>query len=157
MPISDEALQRPKNRFIAVKGEAAVGQAIGALQALGGQGWWHLVVQMDDGSWGVTRFSVLLRTLETTPNAAELRLGSWIGLESAAAAEQDSMETKAAEALVRVSRILIVTRGGLPTGILVKDVSRGGSLVPGATLSELGGKYVNLKDYASILLSSSKK
>ena len=50
MPISDEALQSPKNNFIAVKGEATVGQAIAALQGEGGQPWWHLVVRMDDGS-----------------------------------------------------------------------------------------------------------
>ena len=36
MPISDEALQSPKNNFIAVAREASVGQAVAALQGRGG-------------------------------------------------------------------------------------------------------------------------
>ena len=72
MPISDEALQNEKNRFIAVKGDANVGQANAALQAEGGQPWWHLLVQADDGSWGVTRFADLYASLERMASAAEL-------------------------------------------------------------------------------------
>ena len=59
MPIADEALQDPKNRFIAVAGDAKLGQAIAALESVGGQAWWHLVVQRDDGSWATARFNEL--------------------------------------------------------------------------------------------------
>jgi hypothetical protein len=158
MPISDEALQNEKNQFIAVRGDATVGQAVAALQAEGGQPWWHLLVQMDDGSWAVTRFTDLHQALEGTPTAAEIRLGGWPGLVAASAVEQDSMETRAAEAMARTSggRVLVVTAGGLPTGILVEGVSRGATSISSAKLNELGGNYVNLKDYGSILLSSSR-
>jgi len=159
MPISNEALQDPKNNFLAVRGEATIGQAIAALQSQGGQPWWHLVVQMDDGSWGLTRFNDLYRRLGKRADAAEIRLGAWNGLQIATAVEQDSIETRAAEAMARRSSsgVLVVTHGGLPVGTIVADVNRGGASVPAAKLADLGGKYVNLKDYGSILLSSSKK
>ena len=158
MPISDEALQNAKNRFIAVKGEATVGQAIAALQQEGGEAWWHLVVQMDDGSWGVARFSELHSALVGTVAALEIRLGSWPGLIRADAVEQAGMETKAAVALAKQSdaRMLVVTEAGLPKGILVESVMRSAAAITSARLGELGGKYVNLKDYGSILLSSSR-
>lgn len=159
MPISDEALQDAKNRFLAVSGDATVGQAITALQVQGGQPWWHLVVQMDDASWGVTRFSDLYLALKDLAGAAEIRLGSWDGLTEAPVVERDSVDTRAAEALVAKSatQVLVVTVEASPVGLLVGDVRRGGPSVSAAKLGELGGKYVNLKDYGSILLSSSKK
>jgi hypothetical protein len=159
MPISDEALQSPKNSFIAVTGEATVGQAIAALQALGGQPWWHLVVKMDDGSWGITRFSDLIAPLAKMAAASEIRLGGRKGLTTAIAIERDSMETRAAQALARKSpgRLAVVTVGGAPVGILAEGVTRSAAaLVSTASLNDLGGKYINLKDYGSILLSSSK-
>jgi len=69
------------------------------------------------------------------------------------------MDTHAAEMMAAQSsaRVLVVTENALPVGILVEIVTRAGTSVPSAQLSELGGKYVNLKDYGSILLSSSKK
>ena len=159
MPISDEALQNAKNNFIAVRGGATVGQAIAALQDLKGQHWWHLLVHKDDDSWGVTSFTDLYHALESITNAADIRLGDWQGLASAVAVERDSMETRTAENMAaRTSaRVLVVTENAMPVGMLVEGVTRGGSSVPSAQLTELGGKYVNLKDYGSILLSSSKK
>jgi hypothetical protein len=158
MPISEAALQNAKNRFVAVKGDATVGQAIAALQVQGGQPWWHLVVQMDDGSWGVCTFTELHQTLERMAAAADVRLGGWHGLTGVAAVEQDAMETNAADSLARKckGRVLVVTSHGIPIGILVGEVSRGGPSISSAKLSELGGRYVNLKDYGAILLSSSK-
>ena len=79
MPISEAALQDSKNCFLAVKGDASVGQAFGALQGEGGQQWWHLVVQMDDGSWRVTRFSDLYVALKTCPMPLRFHLGLWDG------------------------------------------------------------------------------
>lgn len=164
MPISDEALQNEKNRFIAVKGEATLGQAIAALRELGGQPWWHLVVRMP-GSWGVARFSEVVANLAGTTAASETRLGDLNQLKTAPAVERGSIETKAAEALARKSlaRVLVVTEKALPIGILVEGVKRGAA--PGGhvlsltspNLDQLGGKYVKLKDYGSILLGSSKK
>ncbi len=158
MPISDEALQNAKNRFIAVTGNATVGQAIAALRGEGGQPWWHLLVQMDNGSWGVTRFSDLYQSLEKMATAAEVRLGGRKGLTKANAIERDSMETRAAQTLARKSPdgLLVVTANGTPIGILVEGVSRGALAISSAKLDDLGGKYVNLKDYGSILLSSSR-
>jgi len=75
MPISDDALQKEKNRFIAVTSDAKFGQAIAALTSFDGEPWWHLVVRMDDGSWRVAKFSDLRESLANTPNAADLRLG----------------------------------------------------------------------------------
>ena len=159
MPISAETLKDAKNSFLAVRGDATIGQAIAALRSQGGQSWWHLVVCMDDGSWGLTRFNELYRRLANKADAAEIRLGAWEGLQLASAVEQDSIETRAAEVLARKSDsgVLIVTRDGLPVGTIVANVSRGGASIPAAKLADLGGKYVDLKNYGSILLSSSKK
>ena len=168
MPISDEALQNPKNRFIAVTADAKFGQAIAALQSVGGQPWWHLVVQRDDGSWASARFSEVGRLLGAAPDAAEIRLGNADALRAAAAIERNTTETKAAQALARKSptHVLVVTDNGMPVGILVEGITRaagtptqspGGLVAPSASLDELGGKYIKLKDYGSILLSSSKK
>ena len=168
MPISDEALQNPKNRFIAVKSDAKLGQAIAALNGLDGQPWWHLVVQMDDGSWRVARFNELSESLGVATDPAEIRLRDVNNLRGASAVEQRTIETKAAQALARKSptQVLVVTDNGAPVGILVEGVTRGAAVpsrsagalvVPSASLDELGGKYVKLKDYGSILLGSSKK
>lgn len=159
MPISNEALENAKNRFIAVKGKATVGQALAALQQQGGQPWWHLLVQTDDGSWGVTRFTDLCQELETTPSDPDARLDAWPGLLQAKVIEHGSMETRAAQALAKKSKgsVVVVTEGALPLGILFEGVSRSGKSVAPARLGELCGKYVNLKDYGSILLASSRK
>ena len=159
MPISDEALQNEKNRFIAVKGDANVGQAIAALQAEGGQPWWHLLVQADDGSWGVTRFADLYASLERMASAADVRLGGRKDLTVATTVERDRLETRAAQALALKSPggLLVVTVDGMPVGILAEGVSRAALSISFAKLNDLGGKYVNLKDYGSILLSSSSR
>ena len=159
MPISEAALQNTKNRFLAVKGDASVGQALGALQSEGGQPWWHLVVQMDNGSWRVIRFSNLYIALKDMANAAEMRLGSWDGLIETIAVERDSIDTRAAESLANksASQVLVVTVDASPVGLLVEDVTRGGPSISSTKLGELGGRHINLKDYGSILLSSSKK
>ncbi len=157
MPISEAELQNAKNKFMAVSGDATVGQAIAALQWLGGQPWWHLIVQKDDGSWGVTRFADLYVALERMASAADVRLGGRKNLLSAIAIERDCMETRAAQALARTSpgRLVVVTVDGIPAGILVAGVSRGGLAISSAKLNDLGGKYIKLSDYGSILLSSS--
>lgn len=158
MPISDAALRNPKNRFLAVSGDATVGQAIAALKGVGGESWWHLLVKMDDGSWGATRFTDLYESMERMATAADVRLGGRKGLTVATAIDRDSLETKPAQALARKSpgSLLIVIVDNVPVGILFEGVSRGGLAISSAKLSELGGPYVNLKDYGSILLSSSK-
>ncbi|HXT64034.1 MAG TPA: hypothetical protein VN696_13430 [Pyrinomonadaceae bacterium] len=164
MPISDEALQNAKNRFIAVTGDAKLGQAVAALTSLGGQPWWHLVVRMDDGSWRVARFGELNESVADTEDAAEMFLRDAKQLRVASAVEQGSVETRAAQALARKSptHVLVVTDNGMPVGILVEGITRGaappgGPVMPSASLNELGGKYIKLKDYGSILLGSSKK
>ena len=158
MPISDETLQNEKNRFIAVSGDATVGQAIAALRAEGGQPWWHLLVRMDDGAWSVTRFTNLYSSLERMATAAEVRLGGRKDLTTATTVERDSLETRAAQALALKSPggLLVVTVNGLPVGILAEGLSRAAVSISFAKLNDLGGKYVNLKDYGSILLSSSR-
>jgi len=158
MPISEAALSDAKNSFLAVSGNASVGQAVGALQNQDGQPWWHLVVKMDDGSWGVIRFSDLYPVLKDKPDAADIRLGSSDVLLNASTVEKNDVETSAAETLAKKSesQVLVVTDGGLPVGLIIADVRRGAS-VPASKLADLGGKYVNLRDYGSILLSSSKK
>ncbi len=159
MPISNEALENTKNRFIAVKGEATVAQALAALQDLGGQPWWHLVVQTSEDAWGITRVGDLCQGLETTPTDSDSKLGDWPGLRQATLVEQDSMETRPAQALAKKSpgSVVVVTDGGLPLGILFEGVSRSSRGVPTTKLGDLCGKYVNLKDYGLILLASSKK
>ena len=158
MPISDEALRKPKNRFLAVSGDATVGQAIAALKGEGGESWWHLLVRMDDGLWGVIRFTDLYKSLERMANAADVRLGGRKGLTLATTVDRDSMETRPAQALARKSpgSLLIVSVDNVPVGILFEGVSRAGLAISSAKLGNLGGPYINLKDYGSILLSSSK-
>jgi hypothetical protein len=158
MPISDETLKNPKNRFLAVSGDATVGQAIAALRAEGGESWWHLLVRMDDGSWGATRFTDLYESLERMATAADVRLGGRKSLTIANTIDRASMETLPAQSLARKSpgSLLIVNVDGVPVGILFEGVSRGGLAISSAKLSQLGGPYINLKDYGSILLSSSK-
>jgi len=159
MPIAKEALENTRNRFIAVKGEATVAQTLAALQELGGQQWWHLVVQINKATWGIMRVGDLCQGLETTPTDSDARLGDWPGLKPGIVVEQDSMETRAAQALAKKSpgSVLLVTNGVMPLGILFEGVSRNTRSVPTAKLGDLCGKYVNLKDYGSILLASSKK
>jgi hypothetical protein len=161
MPISDEALRREKNSFIAVKGETTVGQAIAALKDLGGQPWWHLVVRLDGGSWGVAKFSDLCNSLGRMARASEVRLGGCKDLSVVNAVERKSLDTKAAQALARKSpgHILVVTVQGLPVGILVEGVTRGAAALSltSPSLDDLGGKYVKLSDYGSILLGASKR
>lgn len=160
MPISEEALRKEANRFIAVKGEARVGQALAAFQELEGQTWWHLVVQRPDGSWAVARFRDL-SALREVADAADTHINDLENLTATAAVERDTIETKEAQAQARKSpsRVLVVTANGMPVGILVEGVRRssGGSTLAAADVNRLGGKYVNLKDYGSILLGSSKK
>jgi thiamine pyrophosphate-dependent acetolactate synthase large subunit-like protein len=163
MPISDDALQKEKNRFIAVKGDAKFGQAIAALNAVGGQPWWYVVVQLNDGSWRAARISEIAAPLATNKNAAEIRLRDAAELNPAAVIERNSLETKAAQVLARKSPggVLVVTDNGAAVGILVEGVRRGGGTsglaLSSTSLDQLGGKYAKLKDYGSILLNSSKK
>jgi len=160
MPISDEALQSEKNRFVAVTADATVGQAIAAWQDLGGQPWWHLAVRMEDGSWRIARFSALYDSLGPAATASEIRLSGLKELTSVPSVERDSLDTSDAQALARKgpTRVLVVTADGLPVGILVEGVRRGaGLMVSSASIEELGGKYVKLKDYGSILLGPKKK
>lgn len=167
MPISDEALQNEKNRFIAVKGEATAAQAFAAFNALAGQLWWHIVIRMKDGSWCVARFNELLAAVESAASA-DFQISELNQLRPALAVERGSLETKAAQALARKSaaRVLVVTENGLPIGILVEGVRRGAAAphagagavtLTSTNLDQLGGKYVKLKDYGSILLGSSRK
>jgi len=158
MPISDEALNDPKNSFVAVTADATVGQAVAALQALGGQPWWHLVVKRDDGSWGITRFNDLFAALQRMAAASEVRLGGRKDLAAVQTIERDAMETRAAQLLARKNSagVLIVLAQGVPIGILAENVRRAALSISSASLSDLGGKYVNLKDYGAILLASSK-
>ena len=155
MPISDDALQKEKNRFIAVKGDAPVGQAIAVLNAVGGQPWWHVVVQLADGSWRAARLSEIGASLAGNKNAAETRLRDCAGLQIIVAVERNTLDIKAAQALARKSAggVLLVTDNGALVGILVEGVTRGAMLTP-QTLDQLGGKYVNQKDYGSILLGT---
>lgn len=163
MPISDDALQKEKNRFIAVKADAKFGQVIAALNSVGGQPWWQVVVQIADGSWRAARISEIAASLAANNNAAEVRLRDSAELNSVATVERNSLDTKAAEVLARKSSagVLVVTDNGALVGILVEGVRRGGGTgglaLSSTTLDQLGGKYVKLKDYGSILLSSSKK
>lgn len=158
MPVSDEALRKSKNSFVAVAADATVGQAIAALQDAGGQPWWYLIVERDDRTWGVTRFSDLFAALKKMATASEVRLGGRKDLIAAASVERDSMETGAAQALALKSpgRVLVITNGGTPAGILAEGGTRAVIALTSASLNDLGGKYVNLKDFGSILLSSSK-
>jgi len=157
MPISEEALRKETNRFIAVKGEATVGQALAAFNALEAQPWWHLVVQKLDGSWAVARF----RDLSALGDAADTHVNDLENLKAAAASERDTMETKDAQAQARKSpsRVMVVTDKGMPVGILVEGLRRsaGGPALAAPDVNRLGGKYINLKDYGTILLGSSKK
>ncbi|HEY6047219.1 MAG TPA: hypothetical protein VIU65_11490, partial [Pyrinomonadaceae bacterium] len=82
------------------------------------------------------------------------------------AVERNTLDSKAAQALAKKSAggVLVVTDNGAPVGILVEGVRRGGGAstsggmaLSSTSLDQLGGKYVKLKDYGSILLSSSKK
>jgi len=166
MPISDDALQNEKNRFIAVASDAKFGQAIAALNAVGGQPWWYVVVQLPDGSWRAARINEVAGPLVTNENAAEVLLRDSTELKNVAGAERNSVDTKAAQALSRRSPagVLVVTDNGAVVGILVEGVRRGGGAggpgglaLSSTSLDQLGGKYVKLKDYGSILLSSSKK
>jgi hypothetical protein len=160
MPISEEALRKETNRFIAVKGEARVGQALAAFKELDAQPWWHLVVHKPDGSWAVARFRDLSALVDVA-EAADFRVSDMESLTATSAVERDTIETKDAQAQARKSpsRVLVVTVKGIPVGILVEGTRRstGGLTLAAPDVNRLGGKYINLKDYGTILLGSSKK
>jgi len=160
MPISDQELQDVKNRFVAVTCDATIGQAIAAWQDLKGEPWWHLVVRMHDGSFRVARFSAVYQALQRTDTAADIKVHDLAQLTAVPVADQEAIDTSEAQAIARrnPARVLVVTSSGLPVGILVEGVRRGaGLLVSAVNIGELGGKYVKLKDYGSILLGSSRK
>ena len=76
MPIDQSVLKRDKNRFLQVDSRQSVGEAFLLLASpeVNGQGWWHLVALMPDGSWAAVRFSrsrrtVFARTAGTTTSA----------------------------------------------------------------------------------------
>lgn len=160
MPISEAALRKETNCFIAVKGEARVGQALAAFKYLDAQPWWHLVVQGTDGSWAVARFRDLSALVDVA-DAADFRVSDMESLTAASAVERDSIDTKDAQAQARKSpsRVLVVTVDGAPVGILFEGTRRSsGALgLTAPNVDQLGGKYVKLKDYGAILLGSSKK
>ena len=160
MSVSDEELRNPKNRFVAVADHATVGQAIAAWQDLEGESWWHLIVRMDDGSFRAARFSDLYPALQGSDDAAETQVRVLTELTPVPAAERDAINTSEAKALARKTpaHVLVVTGGDSPVGIVVEGIRRGAGLMRNAAdLGELGGKYVKLKDYGSILLAPLKK
>jgi hypothetical protein len=159
MPISDEALQAAKNNFIAVKPEATLAQVAGALSDLGGEAWWHVVVQVADGSWSVARFNDLYASLRRSADAESMQLKDFPALNSAEAVTRDSLETIFAEAKARKSAagVLVVTENDHVMGILVGRVKRSGAATAAPSLQELGGTSLDLKAYGAILLSSSKR
>jgi hypothetical protein len=121
-------------------------------------------VQLTDGSWRAARINEIGASLAATSNAAETPLGDLAGLKVIAAVERTTLDTKAAQELAKksVGGLLLVTDNSAPVGILVEGVRRGigsntGLALSSTSLDQLGGKYVKLKDYGSILLSSSKK
>jgi hypothetical protein len=160
MGVSDDELRNPKNRFVAVAADATVGQAIAAWQDLQGESWWHLIVRMDDGSFRAATFSDLYSALQGSPDAAETQVRVLADLTPVPAAERDAIDTSGAKALARKTpiHVLVVTCGDSPVGIVVEGLRRGAGLMSAAAdLGELGGKYVKLKDYGSILLAPLKK
>lgn len=159
MPISDEALQKEKNRFIAVKGEATLAEVAGALEVLGGQTWWHVVVRISDRSWGVARFNDLYSSLKEPAEAEKVQLRELSALKPAEAVERTGAETKTAQLKARKSTagVLIVTEESQVAGILVERVKRSSTPLAAPNLQQLGGKYLDLKAYGSILLSSSRR
>ena len=159
MPISDEKLQNAKNRYVAVTSEATVGQAISAWRDLGGEPWWHLIVRLSDGSYHAARFSAVYQALQRATKADELSV-STLQLAAVPAVDQQETDLPQAQALARknAARVVVVTSGGLPAGILVEGVRRGaGLLVSAVNIGDLGGQQVKLKDYGSILLGPIRK
>ena len=159
MPIPDAELERSVNKFIAVSGEATVGQAIAALQAQQGEPWWHLLVRKPDGAWGSTTFTELYNALAGMPDAADMRLADWEGLVPATTVEWDAMGMTKARGLARNSpgKLVVVTDGGMPKGILFEGSRRSDALRPLSVgqFTKLAGQYVNLKDYGAILMALS--
>ena len=137
-----------------------MGQAIAAWQDFEGELWWHLIVRMDDGSFRAARFNVFLDSLEARGGSADTPVSTLSDLTPVPVVAGDAIDTNEAKALARktAAHVVVVTSAGLPAGILVEGVRRGAGLIAtGANLDELGGKYVKLKDYGSILLAPVKK
>jgi hypothetical protein len=136
------------------------------LNAVGGQAWWHVVVHLADGLWRAARISEIAASIAANDNAAETPLRDATELKTVAAVERNTLETQAAQAIARKTAggVLVVTDHGAAVGILVEGIRRGGAAsgagglgLSSTSLDQLGGKYVKLKDYGSILLNSSKK
>jgi hypothetical protein len=161
MPVSEEILAEPRNNFIAVSDAATVGQAIEALLAHGGQAWWHLIVQQQPGSFGYASFAQLYQAFKDMPEAAYLRLAEWGGLVAAGTVDGEAVSTAQVQQLARQNpaRLIVVTRDNLPVGVVFEGATRSGAQQPvsASQLNTLAGPYVNLNDYAAILLSASKK
>src|SRR5690242_16813029 len=119
MPISDDALQKESNRLIAVKGDARFGQAVAALNALDGQRWWYLVVQLNDGSWRAARMSESAASRADDNAAAERCRGGAGELKTVPAVEQASLDTSSARTWGRErgAGVVVVTENDSPVGI----------------------------------------
>ncbi len=158
MPIRDEDLERPENSFLAVRGEATVGQAVALWQAHGGEVWWHLLVPSAAQGWRTTTFAQLYEAVCTLPEAADLPLDTLPHLRAIPFVERETLSAAQAREIARAhpARLVAVGASGHLAGVLFVATRAAPPALPVGRLNELAGKYVNLKEYGVLLIASSK-
>lgn len=130
MPIDLNILNRPENRCIVMTASDTVAAAIQALLNEGGQGWWHLVVDLGEGKFAATQF-IKLSALAVAEEEAffdqTLRSLADSLIPLVQAVEFTAIGTAAARDLAYESpgSVLVVTRQGSFAGILFQGEARG--------------------------------
>ncbi|GEM_PF-5014595 len=126
-PIPDHILERPANRYILMRGDHTLAEALRALQDEGGQEWWALIVDLGDGRYLAARFGDLRERIRAErPLILEIQLDALEPpLMPVEAVEQSGDLAQAEEAAMRSPmKMVVVTRGGEVVGLLNLSVSR---------------------------------
>lgn len=156
MPIDENLLNNPENRYIEMHSDQHLGAALVALVHLGGESWWHLVIKLGEGQFAAAPF----RKLTPGEGISEVSLGDYfhqplvnlIGeqVPEVLVAEQAAIGTETAKDMAYDSpgRVMVVTREGRCIGILY--MGEAGGIFEDAPLLNLFGRYreINPEEYA---------
>lgn|SRR5574341_277577 len=146
-PIPDDVLDR--NKHVLMYDDERVLDALVELRDRQGQDWWHLVVDVEEGGYAITRFGDLSAYIEDNGKAAlEQSLGDLVGTELTPVeviVEQagSDLDTVRETAFETDSQVVVVTTGGEFRGILPVGGTR--SAFENRLLT-LAGQYATLPD-----------
>jgi hypothetical protein len=144
MPLLDSDFDQ---KFVHVKQEDTVAQALGDLRDRGGEDDWHFVVERPGNEFGVLKVGQLKEYLaQLGPALFELtfaQLGSRVLHGRIAQQEQIGIGTAEKWALEDAQGVLVVMQGNKVAGRLYKAAARGADPFPASTMNQLYGDYID--------------